>query len=220
MTAALGAVLLFILIHSAVEVDFSAGYFLPFGFGAFAVINLTCGQLVPVPRLAEKAPAACWWASALCLAVFGVLLCMNMRAAVIASQRDYDAIAQAADLDPYEWADYKLSYVVSASAEDDLPDSMRDTMERYLTDLAALHSNSVPRYLARCYFNLEGHRPGLRHAGAVRGLHPLQPGDVGEQLPHRHGVRRRLGRLPPGRGGPDPASQRLERCQPGHDHPA
>ena len=161
MTAALGAVLLFILIHSAVEVDFSAGYFLPFGFGAFAVINLTCGQLVPVPRLAEKPRRLLVWASALCLAVFGVLLCMNMRAAVIASQRDYDAIAQAADLDPYEWADYKLSYVVSASAEDDLPDRMRDTMERYLTDLAALHSNSVPRYLARCYFNLEDTAQGF-----------------------------------------------------------
>ena len=161
MTAALGAVLLFILIHSAVEVDFSAGYFLPFGFGAFAVINLTCGQLVPVPRLAEKPRRLLVWASALCLAVFGVLLCMNMRAAVIASQRDYDAIAQAADLDPYEWADYKLSYVVSASAEDDLPDSMRDTMERYLTDLAALHSNSVPRYLARCYFNLKDTAQGF-----------------------------------------------------------
>ena len=161
MTAALGAVLLFILIHSAVEVDFSAGYFLPFGFGAFAVINLTCGQLVPVPRLAEKPRRLLVWTSALCLAVFGVLLCMNMRAAVIASQRDYDAIAQAADLDPYEWADYKLSYVVSASAEDDLPDSMRGTMERYLTDLAALHSNSVPRYLARCYFNLEDTAQGF-----------------------------------------------------------
>ena len=38
---------------------------------------------------------------------------------------------------------------------------MRDTMERYLTDLAALHSNSVPRYLARCYFNLEDTAQGF-----------------------------------------------------------
>ena len=79
---------------------------------------------------------------------------MNMRAAVLAQQRDYDSIAQAADLDPYEWADYELSYVVAASAEENLPDDMRAVMERYLADLAALHSNSVPRYLARCYFNL------------------------------------------------------------------
>ena len=73
---------------------------------------------------------------------------------MLAQQRDYDSIAQAADLDPYEWADYELSYVVAASAEENLPDDMRAVMERYLADLAALHSNSVPRYLARCYFNL------------------------------------------------------------------
>ena len=73
---------------------------------------------------------------------------------MLAQQRDYDSIAQAADLDPYEWADYELSYVVAASAEENLPDDMRAVMERYLADLAALHSNSVPRYLAQCYFNL------------------------------------------------------------------
>ena len=155
MTAALGAVLLFVMIHAAVEVDFSSGYFLPFGIGAFAVISLTCGQLAPVPRLGDMPRRLLVWAAALCLAVFGVLLSMNMRAAVLAQQRDYDSIAQAADLDPYEWADYELSYVVAASAEENLPDDMRAVMERYLADLAALHSNSVPRYLARCYFNLE-----------------------------------------------------------------
>lgn len=154
MTAALGAALLFVMIHAAVEVDFSSGYFLPFGIGAFAVISLTCGQLAPVPRLGDMPRRLLVWAAALCLAVFGVLLSMNMRAAVLAQQRDYDSIAQAADLDPYEWADYELSYVVAASAEENLPDDMRAVMERYLADLAALHSNSVPRYLARCYFNL------------------------------------------------------------------
>lgn len=154
MTAALGAALLFIMIHAAVEVDFSAGYFLPFGFGAFAAVSLTCGQLVPVPGLGEKPRRLLVWGAALCLAVFGVLLGMNMRSAVLAQQRDYDSIAQAADLDPYEWADYELSYVMSASAEENLPDDMRAVMERYLTELAALRSNSVPRYLAQCCFNL------------------------------------------------------------------
>ena len=154
MTAALGAALLFMMIHAAVEVDFSSGYFLPFGFGAFAVISLTCGQLTPVPKLGDMPRRLLVWGAALCLAVFGVLLSMNMRAAVLAQQRDYDSIAQAADLDPYEWADYELSYVVAASAEENLPDDMRAVMERYLADLAALHSNSVPRYLAQCYFNL------------------------------------------------------------------
>ncbi len=154
MVAALGATLLFLTIHGGVEVDFSVGYFLPFGIGAFAVINLTCGRLLPVPKLSEKHRRLLVWGSTLCMAVFGVLLSMNMRAAVIASQRDYTSIAQAAELDPYEWADYKLSYVVAASSEESRSADMQERMERYMADLAALSSNSVPRYLAQCYFNL------------------------------------------------------------------
>lgn len=161
MAPALGAALLFMMIHAAVEVDFSAGYFLPFGLGAFAVINLTCGELTPLPKLGEKPRRLLVWGAALCMAVFAVLLSMNMRAAVLASQSSYTAMAQAADLDPYEWADYKLSYVMAASNETELPDDMRETMERYLTDLEALRSNSVPRYLAQCYFNLDDIEKGF-----------------------------------------------------------
>lgn len=161
MAPALGATLLFMMIHAAVEVDFSAGYFLPFGLGAFAVINLTCGELAPLPKLEEKPRRLVVWGSALCMAVFAVLLSMNMRAAVLASQSSYTAMAQAADMDPYEWADYKLSYVMAASNETELPDDMQETMTRYLADLEALRSNSVPRYLAQCYFNLDDTEKGF-----------------------------------------------------------
>ena len=154
MAPALGALLLFLMIHAAVEVIFSSGYFLPFGFGAFAVINLTCGQLVPLRFAGEK--AQCWMvrAEGLGLVVFAVLLAMNLWAAQLAQRGSYDAAAQAADLDPYEWADHKLSYVYNASAEETLPDAMQETLARYMADLEKLNSNSVPKYLATAYFNL------------------------------------------------------------------
>lgn len=154
MAAALGATLLFMMIHAAVEVDFSNGYFLCFGYGAFAVLHLACGELVPVPKLDEKWRRYPVWAAALGLAVFGVLVGMNMRAGVLATQGSYDTVERAAELDPYEWADHKLSYVYSASAEEELTDDMKATMYEYLDDLEKLNSNSVPRYLAQCYFNL------------------------------------------------------------------
>lgn len=55
MSAALGALLLFLMIHAAVEVIFSSGYFLPFGYGALAVVNLCCGDLLPLTFAKESA---------------------------------------------------------------------------------------------------------------------------------------------------------------------
>ena len=88
------------------------------------------------------------------LTVFAVLLCMNLWAASLVQQGSYDAAQEAADLDPYEWADHKLSYVYSASAESDLPAGMQETLERYMADLEKLNSNSVPKYLAEADFRL------------------------------------------------------------------
>ena len=154
MAPALGALLLFLMIHAAVEVIFSSGYFLPFGFGALAVVNLTCGQLTPLRFAGDRARRWMVRAEGLGLMVFAVLLAMNLWAAQLAQRGSYDAAAQAAELDPYEWADHELSYVYNASAEEALPDAMQETLARYLADLEQLNSNSVPKYLAAAYFNL------------------------------------------------------------------
>ena len=154
MAPALCALLLFLMIHAAVEVIFSSGYFLPFGFGALAVVNLTCGQLMPLRFAGDRARRWMVRAEGLGLMVFAVLLAMNLWAAQLAQRGSYDAAAQAAELDPYEWADHKLSYVYNASAEEALPDAMQETLARYLADLEQLNSNSVPKYLAAAYFNL------------------------------------------------------------------
>ena len=154
MASALGALLLFLMIHAAVEVIFSNGYFLPFGMGALAVINLTCGQMLPLRRAGDKARRWMVRAEGLGLVAFVVLLTMNLWAAQLARRGTYDAAAQAAEVDPYEWADHKLAYVYNASAEEDLPDDMRERVQRYMADLEKLNSNSVPKYLAEAYFNL------------------------------------------------------------------
>lgn len=154
MASALGALLLFMMIHAAVEVIFSSGYFLPFGFGAFAVIHLACGQTMPLGFAGDRTRRWIVLGEGACLLAFGVLLCMNLWAAQLAAQGGYDTTERAAELDPYEWADHKLSYVYSAAKETELPEAMRETMLRYMADLEKLNSNSVPRYLAESYFAL------------------------------------------------------------------
>lgn len=155
MAAALGAVMLFMMIHAAVEVDFSNGYFLCFGYGAFAVINLTCGQLLPLPFAGERARRGIVWGETLGIAVFTVLLSLNLAAAATAEQGTYESLVKAAETDPYEWADYKLSYVYSAAQEEDRPEEMTEQIKTYMADLAALNSNSIPRYLAEACFTMD-----------------------------------------------------------------
>ena len=115
-------------------------------------------------------------AEGLGLAVFAVLLCMNLWAASLVQQGSYDAAQEAADLDPYEWADHKLSYVYSASAESDLPAGMQETLERYMADLEKLNSNSVPKYLARSYFNLKNINKGFAMLEKFVDYTPSNPG--------------------------------------------
>lgn len=154
MTAACGAVLLFMMIHAAVEVDFSAGYFLPFGFGAFAVIDLCCGEALPVKQMSETAKAWVLRGEAAALGVFAVLLGMNLQAKALSQNATYESLAKAAKMDKYEWADYALSYVYSASGEGEITPEMQKNMDRFLPRLEAQNSNTIPFYLALTYFNL------------------------------------------------------------------
>lgn len=176
MAPALCALLLFLMIHAAVEVIFSSGYFLPFGFGALAVINLSCGRLVPLRFAGKRARRWIVRAEALGLAVFSVLLLLNLLAARLSRQGSYSAMARAADMDPYEWADHKLTYVYNASAAGELSGDMRETVERYMVDLEKLNSNSVPKYLAESYFNLGNVEKGFAMLEKFVDYTPSNPG--------------------------------------------
>ena len=176
MAPALCALLLFLMIHAAVEVIFSSGYFLPFGFGALAVINLSCGRLVPLRFAGKRARRWIVRAEALGLAAFSVLLLLNLLAARLSRQGSYSAMARAADMDPYEWADHKLTYVYNASAAGELSGDMRETVERYMADLEKLNSNSVPKYLAESYFNLGNVEKGFAMLEKFVDYTPSNPG--------------------------------------------
>lgn len=153
MSAALGALLLFLMIHAAVEVIFSSGYFLPFGYGALAVVNLCCGDLLPLTFAKESARR--WMARAEGLGgrVRGAAVHEPLgRQPRPAGQLRCGPGGRGSG--PLRVADHKLSYVYSASAETDLPAGMQETLERYMADLEKLNSNSVPKYLAEADFRL------------------------------------------------------------------
>ena len=154
LVPALGAALVFIAGHAAVEVTFSFYAFLPFGIGVFALISLCAGNNIPMPWFSKKLRSLAMAVTAVLLAVFSVFLSLNMCAAKITagSTITFDALAQAASMDKFEWADYALSYVVSVP--DDAPEYIQRQADTYADRLAKLDSNSVPRYLIQYYFKV------------------------------------------------------------------
>jgi len=152
LTSALGAALVFMAVHAAVEVVFSSYPYLPLAFGVFALINLSCGESLTVPRLGRAAKSV----SLLCVcgfaAVYGVLTLMNVRASqLVASEATFQSLEAAARMDKFEWADYLLTYVDSSTGPE-ANDEVRAKAETYAERLAQVESNSVPYFLAEYYF--------------------------------------------------------------------
>ncbi len=156
LAPALGAALVFMACHGAVEVVFSHFSYLPVAFGVFAVVNLSCGDDLPRPAWAERKMVrngVLLGISAL-LAIFGVLLNNNIRAQNLASQTEaLSDLEKAARLDPFEKADHMLSYVMrSALSEQD--EAVRQKAAEYAARLGQLNSNTIPIHLAEYYFHL------------------------------------------------------------------
>lgn len=153
LAPALGGALVFMALHGAVEVDFSYYAFLPVGFGVFAVLSLCCGDCVPLPAWAEKKGARAGILLGICAltALFGVLLGRNIAAQNLTAQgADFAQLAQAAELDPFEKADYMLSYVVRAAGSE-VDGETRAQADEYALRLGERDSNSIPIHLARYY---------------------------------------------------------------------
>ncbi len=165
LAPALGAALVFMAAHGAVEVVFSAYPYLPIAFGVFAVINLECGSAVPAPW-AEKRGVKAGLLLSTCglLAVFGILLNCNMVAQGLAYQAEELAdLQEAIRLDRFERADYMLSYVMRTSGADATREE-REQADAYVQQLSALNSNAIPIYLAEYYLETGRLGPGLEMA--------------------------------------------------------
>jgi len=155
LAPALGAALVFMAGHGAVEVVFSSCYYLPIALGVLGLICLCCGQEFPL--LPKKEEARSWFVVGLCglVAVYAVLLGMNMHAAnTVKKHATLGTLVSAANLDLFEKNNYMLSYVVAAQNLD--RDENRDVYlkaNEYAGRLAQEDSNTIPPYLAQFYFS-------------------------------------------------------------------
>lgn len=151
LVPALGAALVFMAAHGAVEVVFSAFSYLPVAFGVFALISLCCGEALPKGRLPQKAKTVSLLAISALTALFAVLLACNMHARAVADEGTWEALDRAVKLDRFEWADHALTYVDDAAYAYE-EGEVREQADRYAQRLGELDSNSVPIHLADYYF--------------------------------------------------------------------
>ena len=158
----LGAALVFMAGHAAVEVVFSTFVYLPMAFGVFALINLCCGSALPKPGLSKLAKNIVMGVLAACIFIYGVFVACNVAAnELLEREPTLDSVKTAVRLDKFEWADYALAYVNSAMGSD-VGLSTRIQADEYAERLSKVSSNTVPIYLAQYYFSTNRMEKGLQ----------------------------------------------------------
>ena len=161
LVPALGAAVVFMAGHGAVEVVFSNYEYLPIAFGVFALISVSCGSSLPLPSLTKKPKTLLASAPLLLLAVLGVLLTGNMFAqSFVMNNATLNSLKNAVSLDVFEWEDYALSYVVNTAGVE-VDADVREQAERYAQRLATLDSITSAYYLATYYFQTGRAEQGL-----------------------------------------------------------
>lgn len=158
LVPALGAALVFMAGHAAVEIVFSTYCYLPVAFGTFGLISLCGGDTLAV-RLEGRRLRSGLLLSGMVLAVLfeGLLLC-NVYAARLAERPgDLSRYELAARLDRFEWADHLLSYVMGSLAPG-TEEAVRQKADGYALRLSEQNSNIIPLRLAEYYFATD--RPG------------------------------------------------------------
>lgn len=151
----LGAALVFMAGHAAVELVFSAFCYLPAAFTVFALIGLCCGDALPKPRLTRTARTAALAGMLLCTVLFTGFLIGNIAARrMVDRERSGESLVRAINLDKFEWADYMLSFVV-ASEGPGADSQVRALADQYAARLEQVNSNTIPYYLAQ-YYLIEG----------------------------------------------------------------
>ena len=153
MVPALGAALIFMAGHAAVEVVFSFRSYLPVAFGVFALISLCCSDALPRFRPGKKLRTAALAVMSAWVGIYAVLTFGHIYAAVITSrpQPTFDDVEQAITIDRFEWADYALSYLDGAADLEDSP-AIREKADAYARRMDARMSNTAHYYLADYYF--------------------------------------------------------------------
>lgn len=155
----LGAALVFIMGHGAVEVVLSFSFYLPIALGVLGLICLCCGEALPL--LPSKEEVHPWSVVALgaLVGAFGVTLLLNMRASSMiekGSGNPYRMLEQAVKTDLYEWSDYAVSYLYTAQGIDrEAHWDIYTQANSYAQRLGKLKSNAIPPYVAQYYFSTD-----------------------------------------------------------------
>ena len=158
----LGAALVFMAGHAAVEVVFSTFVYLPMAYGVFALINLCCGSALPKPSLSKLAKNIVMGILAACIFIYGIFVACNIAAdRLLERQHTLNSVVTAVRLDKFEWADYALAYV-NNTMDSDVSLATRIQADEYAERLSGVSSNTVPIYLARYYFSTNRMEKGLQ----------------------------------------------------------
>lgn len=158
------AALIFMAIHAAVEIDFSSNLYLPYAFGFFALVCLTCGEELPFLPDQNAVHTGVVLSMALLSLGFAVTLYLNMRARDIAlnssASKRYSNLELCDKIDLYEWTDYELTYVYLAQGIDQVNEArIFAQANRFAEKLSRVNSNSIPPYLAEYYFSTDQRDP-------------------------------------------------------------
>lgn len=147
---ALGAALVFMAGHAAVEVVFSFYAYLPFAFGVFALIGLV-GQQEKFAA-SQKTKTVTVWSSLLMIATVMVTLLLSTSAADAAATRPTpQTMISGVKKDAYHWADYARAYLGGASTMQGDRDYMTQA-DGYAEKLAKSNDRTVHTDVAVYYF--------------------------------------------------------------------
>lgn len=155
----LGAALVFMACHAAVEVVFSSYPYLPLAYGVIALIAL-CSAPVEAQEKKQLKTRALLASSAL-LGAFGVLLLCNIQAQSLSERAtSLSDLEKAVILDRFEWADHMLSYAINTiGVETDA--ATRNRADQYAERLSGVNSNAIPIYLAEYYLSTGRTQKGM-----------------------------------------------------------
>lgn len=171
LTPALGAAVVFMAVHAATEVVFSTYPYLPMAFGVFGLIGLCCGDAISLKWLGKVGHMVTLGVMAGLMAVFAIALLCNIsvdsgiKAKQEAQALSLEDLREAAQYDPFEWADYALSYVNSVTQMHADGTTLNATTmaqaNEFAEKLAKKDSNTIPRYLAEYYFETDREELGF-----------------------------------------------------------
>lgn len=162
---ALGAAVLFIAAHCAVEVVFSSCFYLIYAFGVFGLINLCCGHALSFPKLGKMLRTGILAVAAAVLLVFTFLLGRNMQAAdLLDRSATLTNLEAAIRMDKFEWPDYAAGYILNALQADETDTDIHQKADQYAQRLSEQTSNSIHLYLTRYQLERGRVEQAMEHA--------------------------------------------------------